>query len=130
MVSEVDMDLSSIPLDVPALVACAFTMLLVALSLYTADRRVSASEERARELELRLTAELRRAAAERAGGVVTLEEQIQAAREAAAAAEEQAGVARIYAMEAADSAAEIRATDPGEPPISGLSNVVTLRPVQ
>jgi len=114
-----------VSLDIPALfilAACAVTLLAMALTYYTFTKRSA-------EMELRLLAEYRRAVAERVGGMVTLEEQIAAARLAAATAEEQAGVARIYAMEAAESAAEGRITDPGPPPCSERRNVVALRPV-
>jgi len=113
-----------VSLDIPALfilAACAVTLLAMALTYYTFTRR-------ANEVELRLLAEYRRTAAERAGAIVTLEGQLAEARLAAAMAEEQAGVARLWAMEAEEQA---RKTDPGPAPSSGPRGVlVPLRPVQ
>lgn len=108
--------------------ACLATLLCMGLTLYT-----SWSIDRARERDLdardaRLLNAIQRGAAERAGVAVTLEEQIASARAAADDAREQAGVARLWAMEAEEQA---RKTDPGPAPSSGPRGVlVALRPVQ
>lgn len=107
--------------------ACLATLVCMGLTLYTVVSIDRAAAERQRAV---LEA-IQRGAAERAGVAVTLEEQIAAAREAADDAREQAGVARIYAMEAQDAADEMRDTDPGPAPSSGPRGVlVALRPVQ
>lgn len=108
-------------MDFTTFAICVFTVAFMLAIHYTFTRRANARTlARVHEAELRIVTDGRRMAAERAGAIVTLEQQLAEARLAAATAEEQAGVARIYAMEAAESAAEGRITDPGEPPpISG-----------
>jgi len=104
--------------------ACLATLLCMGLTLYTVVSIDRAAAERQRAV---LEA-IQRGAAERAGVTVTLEEQIAAARAAAEDAREQAGVARLWAMEAEEQA---RKTDPGPAPSSGPRGVlVPLRPVQ
>lgn len=109
------------------LAACAFTVLVMGAALYSFTRQNQRTLDRIHEAELRIVTDGRRTAAERAGAITTLEEQLAEARLAVAAAKEQACMARIYAMQAAESA-DGPITD-RDPPRSERRNVVALRPV-